>query len=144
MNDLKLKNFFTSINTKTLGNLLKLIEKKLKLDLNTVKAISDKLNVKNLSILFPGLNKLYPDEPDKEINVNLSLELPRSDSLVMRDFNMFFFSNIIIDLQEKNNDPICQISLVNYINLMIESSILNLSKFYFNEPNLKIKEVKVP
>ena len=27
---------------------------------------------------------------------------------------------------------------------MIESSVLNLSKFYFNEPNLKIKEVKVP
>lgn len=82
------------IRVETLKNLLKIFEDKLVLDLNEIKALKDKMNVENLSVLFPGLALLYPDEPKKKILMKLSFKLPKENSLVDRDYNLFLFSNI--------------------------------------------------
>lgn len=131
-------NNFTSIRASTLSKFLKLVEKKLNLELNTVKAIKDKLNVKNLSVIFPELNTLFPNQPDKIIKINVILKLPSNDPIILRDFNLFFVNNLTILLREENDDEICEMEIVNYLNLMIGTSLKNPNKFYFNEPNLQI------
>ena len=110
------------VHIETLTKILKLFEDKLKIDMNEIEKLKDKMNVQTLSVLFPGLVELYPDHPEKKILMNIQFKLPAKDALSERDFNLFLFSNIEIKMMEENKDPVCMMTLESYFNLMINSS----------------------
>lgn len=139
----KIDNFFFDFNIPKMGYFLKVFEKKLEFNLNEMESLEDKLNVKNLSIIFPELAKLYPTEPNKTLKVDLKIKIKDRSPLLQRDDNLFLMTNIEIDLSEMNEEktPICSLSMKNYINLMINSSKIYGSHLYFNEPNLRIIDI---
>lgn len=72
--------FFT-LNLMTLNFLAQIYKEKLEFNLNNIETLKDKLNVDNISILFPGLKNYYPNNPEKIIQVDLKFDFPRGEPI---------------------------------------------------------------
>lgn len=143
LEDPLLSNLQLNVNTQTLGLLLKLFEDKLVIDLNSIPAIKDKLTVRNLSTLFPGMQKLYPNDPDKPILMKIYFRMNEAP-IRQTDFNLFLFANVLLEMKvDGGREKLCSMQLDSYINMMINSSSKNLSKTYFNQPNLRVFDVQL-
>lgn len=107
--DQPLSNLQLGLKADTLGHLLKLFEEKLVIDLDSIPAIKDKLTVQFLSVLFPGLSKLYPNDPDKHINLKIYFKLNEAP-IQQRDYNLFLFANILLEMKvNEGKEKLCSL-----------------------------------
>ena len=133
-------NFSVQIKTSVFQKISLAFKDKLKINLNSFDLIEKYLTVKNLSVLFPGLNSIYKN-PDEKIDLDVEIKSINDNFLIQRKYNLFLFTDLKLIL--KNNlskENICDFNIKNYLNLRYSSSENNKNVFYFNQPEMRIKK----